>query len=93
MIKSSTTVTDHRCFDRRYRYHLVIENDPGSYTIKVYELPNRDDPSQFGGRVINQECPAHTEQEAQRAATVFWMDRLGPYFSDTRLAKERLLTE
>jgi hypothetical protein len=78
------TVTDYTGKDHTYRYHRIYEELPGEYFVKVYEQPSDD---LFTGKVLNSSCPAHSLEEAEMVAQVFWMSRLQCGFSDTNLTR------
>ena len=80
-------VTGAGCWDGKVRYHDIFESDvateQGRFIVRVHEGDAHPGGAQtwYGGKVLNAECPAHTVEEAERTAKVFWMDHLGWDFS------------
>lgn len=77
------SVTDETCWDGLARMHAIIGNTASGFSVLCAEKPHH---------LKHVHGPHPTLEDAERAARVYWMDRLGWRFQETKLAQERRLT-
>lgn len=91
MSSYTTSVTEYSCWDRKERSHVIYQDANTTEPAFLVRVNERSlglyGETWSGGKVLNLGCPAHTVEEAQRLAKVFWMERLEWDFSRTLLAR------